>query len=143
STFLFDSSRGDDFQNVSESEESTALHNVSENKESKSLQSESESENSTDLNPVSESDFVLLLQTMQAMNMSQLQAMQEMQREHLKVTVETLHHLAGVKAKQKPARLPSGEKQSTVSAARKGSAYEEPIKVLFLKNPRITAVEAG
>jgi hypothetical protein len=70
--------------------------------------------------------------------------MQEMQRESLKVTVETLHHLAGTKVSQKTQpRLQSGEKKATVSAKRSGSVYEEPIKALYVKNPRITAVEAG
>jgi hypothetical protein len=54
----------------------------------------------------------------------------------------TLHPLAEVKASQNQPRLQSGEKKK-VSAARKGSVYEEPIKALWLKNPRITAVEAG
>jgi len=41
-------------------------------------------------------------------------------------------------------RFPSGEnKPALTAAARKGSAYKEPIKALYVKNPRITAVEAG
>jgi hypothetical protein len=69
--------------------------------------------------------------------------MQEMQRESLKMTVETLHHLAGTKARKTSPRLPSGEKKPKVTAKRSGSAYEEPIKALWVKNPHITSVEAG
>lgn len=130
-TFMFDSSRSSELQSESESEMAQDLQPVSVNEEDPNLKS------------VSISDFAQLLQAMQTMQTSQLQVMQEMQRESLKVTVETLHHLAGTKARKAPPRLPSGEKQSTVTAKRSGSAYEEPIKALFLKNPHITSVEAG
>ena len=121
-TLMFDSSRSSDFHPESESETTQDV--------------QPESESTTEVQPVSTSDLTQLLQAMQTMQANQLQAMQEMQRESLKVTVETLHHLAGVKAAQKPPRMPS-------TARRSGSAYEEPIKALWLKNPHITAVEAG
>jgi hypothetical protein len=128
-TFMFDSSRSSDLQPESE-------HDAN-------LKSVSVIEDDPNLKSVSVSDFAQLLQAMQAMQASQLQVMQEMQRESLKVTVETLHQLAGAKGSQRPPRLKSGEKKSVVTAKRSGSAYEEPIKALWLKNPRITSVEAG
>jgi hypothetical protein len=131
-TFMFDSSRSSELQPVSESENDVSLKSVSTNEDDPNLKS------------VSVNDFTQLLQAMQAMQVSQLQAMQEMQRESLKVMVETLHQLAEAKGSQKQlSRLKSGGKESTVTAKRSGSAYEEPIKALWLKNPRITSVEAG
>ncbi len=131
-TFMFDSSRSSEPQAVSESSNQTSVQPVSE------------SEKQADLQPVRESDFTRLIQALQAMQTSQLQAIQEMQRESLQVTVETLHHLAGVKATPRPARVKAGEQKTVaISARRSGSAYEEPITALWMKNPHITAVEAG
>jgi hypothetical protein len=111
---------------------------------SSELQPVRESERVQDLQPVRESDFMRLIEALQAMQTSQLQAMQEVQRESLQVTVETLHHLTGVKATQRSPRVKAGEQKTVaISARRSGSAYEEPITALWMKNPHITAVEAG
>jgi hypothetical protein len=95
--------------------------------------------------PMTLTDFqVEMLKGFQAMQEANVQAMKEMQRDSVKVMVETLHHLAGAKAPQQtgtPHLQAVGKKPTHIRKG--GSNYEEPIRKLLQDNPTITATEAG
>lgn len=86
-----------------------------------------------------------MMKGFQMMQEANVQAMKEMQRESLKVMVETLHHLAGANAPQQthtPHLKAIGKKPTNIRKGG-GSNYEEPIRKLLKDNPMITATEAG
>jgi hypothetical protein len=95
--------------------------------------------------PMTLTDFQAeMLKGFQQMQQANVQAMKEMQRDSVKVMVETLHHLAGVKAPQQtgtPHLQAVGKKPTYIRKG--GSNYEEPIRKLLQDNPTITATEAG
>jgi hypothetical protein len=95
--------------------------------------------------PMTLTDFQAeMLKGFQAMQDANTQAMKEMQRDSVKVMVETLHHLAGAKAPQQAGtpHLQAVGKKPT-QRRQGGSSYEEPIRKLLQDNPIITATEAG
>jgi hypothetical protein len=110
-----------------------------------------ESQPTTALQPAPESQPMTLsafqaemMKGFQEMQDANMQAMKEMQRESVKVMVETLHHLAGTKVPQQtgtPHLKAVGKKPAHIRKS--GSNYEEPIRKLLQDNPTITATEAG
>jgi len=85
-----------------------------------------------------------MLKGFQSIQDANVQAMKEMQRESVKVMVETLHHLAGAKAPPQTgtSHLKTVGKKPT-HIRKGGSNYEEPIRKLLQDTPTITATEAG
>jgi hypothetical protein len=107
----------------------------------------------TALQPVvSESQITLtdiqaeMMKGFQLMQEANREAMKEMQRESLKVMVETFHHLAGAQAPQQTTGTPHlkaiGKKPTNIRKGG-GSNYEEPIRKLLKDNPNMNATEAG
>jgi hypothetical protein len=86
-----------------------------------------------------------MMKGFQMMQEANREAMKEMQRESLKVMVETLHHLAGAQAPQQapvPHLKAIGKKPTNIRKGG-GSNYEEPIRKLLKEHPTISATEAG
>ncbi|GHO96087.1 hypothetical protein KSF_061350 [Reticulibacter mediterranei] len=132
-TLMFDSSRNQDHLHL----QPETLKPVSE--PSTALQPAPVSQ------PMTLTDFQAeMMKGFQAMQDANTQAMKEMQRESVKVMVETFHHLAGVKAPQQtgtPHLKAVGKKPTHIRKG--GSNYEEPIRKLLQDHPTITATEAG